>query len=174
MLSDEQLIKISKQTRKNATNLIKKLNIMDILSEVGTPLIIGSYELDLMIDNDIDIVVQSNNTKESAVNALNKFISAEIVQKYEFGDFVKFPRNNRPQGYIVNLLIKDTHTKWEIEIWFFNDIKEYKKQIEKYRIDIKDNHRLEILKRKYLRSLEGKIKHEKSSFEIYNDVLNDI
>ena len=107
MLSDEQLIKISKQTRKNATNLIKKLNIMDILLEVGTPLIIGSYELDLMIDNDIDIVVQSNNPKESAVNALNKFINAEIVQKYEFGDFVRFPRNNRLQGYIVNLLIKE-------------------------------------------------------------------
>lgn len=90
MLSDEQLIKISEQTRKSAMNLIKKLNIIDTLSEVGTPMIIGSYELDLMIDNDIDIVVQSNNPKVSAVNALNKFIDTEIVQKCEFGDFVKF------------------------------------------------------------------------------------
>ncbi len=54
----------------------------------------------------------------------------------------------------------------------FNDIKEYKEQLKKYKIDIKDKHRLEILRRKYLRNINGKTKHEKSSFEIYNDVLN--
>jgi len=142
------------------------------LSQVGKPEIIGSYALDLMFDEDIDIVVETDNPKKSAKETLNYFIDKETTQKYEFGDFVKFPRENRPQGYIVNLKTVYENAKWEVEIRFFKDTSEYKKQLKIYQDKIDENSREKILEAKYQRRLSGKSKYEKSSFEIYEEILN--
>jgi hypothetical protein len=171
-MSNEELLKYSQNTKAIATFLLKQLDIINILSKYGNPLIIGSYELNLMFDKDIDIVVESNNPKNSATIILEKLIKKEVAQKYQFGDFVKFPRKNRPEGYIINLFIVHENLNWEIEIWFFCDIKNYIEQLEKYKKLVTDKHKIQILRKKYLRFLEGKTKFQKSSFEIYNDVLN--
>jgi hypothetical protein len=97
MTLDEQILKESKQTKIRASKLLDEKNILNILSQVGNPLIIGSYALELMVDPDIDIVVQTDFPRQKAKEALDIFIEKETVQKYEFGDFVKFPRAGRPQ-----------------------------------------------------------------------------
>jgi predicted nucleotidyltransferase len=97
MISDETIVEKSKHTRMIASKLLDEKNILEILARVGTPQMIGSYELDLMVDPDIDIVVQTDLPRQRAREALNAFIEKETVQKYEFGDFVKFPRTGRPQ-----------------------------------------------------------------------------
>ncbi|MEI6118325.1 MAG: hypothetical protein WCP92_03635 [bacterium] len=96
MTVNENVLEKSKQTKIIASKLLDENNILKTLSQVGTPLIIGSYALDIMVDPDIDIVVQTDFPKQKAKEALNIFIEKETVQKYEFGDFVKFPRKNRP------------------------------------------------------------------------------
>ena len=93
----ETLLEKSKQTRMIASQLLDEKNILEVLSQMGTPLLIGSYALDLMVDPDIDIVVETAFPKQTAKEALNIFIEKETVQKYEFGDFVKFQRTGRPQ-----------------------------------------------------------------------------
>ena len=134
MTTDDQkkILETSKHIKEIASKLLEEKNIMEILSQVGKPEIIGSYALDLMFDEDIDIVVETDNPKKSAKEALNYFIDNETTQKYEFGDFVKFPRENRPQGYIVNIKTIYENTKWEVEIWFLKDTSEYKKQLKTY------------------------------------------
>jgi predicted nucleotidyltransferase len=97
MILDKNILKESKQTKTIASKLLDEKNVLEVLSQVGTPLIIGSYALDLMIDPDIDIVVETAFPKQKAKEALDIFIEKETVQKYEFGDFVKFPRTGRPQ-----------------------------------------------------------------------------
>ncbi|MEI8008026.1 MAG: hypothetical protein WCI00_00845 [bacterium] len=125
-----------------------------------------------MVDEDIDIMVQTDYPRESAIKAMNTFIEKETVQKYEFGDFVKFPRIGRPQGYIVNLRIEYQNAKWEIEIWFLQDIAIYRKQLHTYKSKINQENTLKILSAKYERKISGQTKHDRSSSEIYEEILN--
>ena len=171
-ISDIQILELSKKTKSTATQIIKESRLIEILSEFGNPIIIGSYELDLMIDQDIDIIVKTKSLKESAINSLHKLINSEIAHKYEFGDFIKFPKSDRPNGYIVNLKLKKNGESWEIEIWFLKEIKTYQKQIEEYLSKLNRENRLTILKEKYQRKISGKDKHELSSFKIYSKILN--
>ena len=83
-MSNEELLKYSQNTKAIATFLLKQLDIINILSKYGNPLIIGSYELNLMFDKDIDIVVESNNPKNSATIILEKLIKKEVAQKYQY------------------------------------------------------------------------------------------
>ena len=125
-----------------------------------------------MVDEDIDIIVQTNHPRESAIQALNLFIEKETVQKYEFGDFVKFPRTGRPQGYIVNLRIIYQNSKWEIEIWFLQDIAMYREQLRNYKSQINKENRVKIINAKHKRKVLGQTKYDKSSSEIYKEILN--
>jgi len=169
---ENELLEQSSKTRRIASKLLHEKNIIQVLSKVGKPLLIGSYELDLMLDKDIDIVVKTTTPKLSAIEAINSFIRTEIAQKYEFGDFVSYSRENRPKGYIVNLLIGEyKNIQWEIEIWFFTDISYYLNQLKDYKEKINPQKKLEILKRKHIRTNAGKTKHEISSVEIYSEVL---
>jgi len=154
-----------------ASKLLDEKNILQTLSQVGTPLIIGSYALDLMVDPDIDVVVETDFPKQKAKEALDMFIEKETVQKYEFGDFIKFPRAGRPQWYIVNLRLEYEHTKWEIEIWFLEDISIYREQLHTYTTHINKKNKLKILYAKHQRNTLGQTKYEKSSINIYDEIL---
>ncbi|BDU50416.1 hypothetical protein [Haliovirga abyssi] len=145
--------------------------MIKILSKYGLPIVIGSYELDLMFDEDIDIVVETGSPRESSIKVLNEFIRTETFQKYEYGDFEKYTRLNRPNGFIVNLKIEYENKNWEIEIWFFKNISDYKIQLNKYKELINSEKKLKILQRKFLRKEKGKTKHEISSISIYNEIL---
>ena len=172
MTINENLIEASKRTKTIASQLLEQKHILEILSQIGKPLIIWSYALDLMVDEDIDIMVQTDYPRESAIKALNLFIEKETVQKYEFGDFVKFPRLGRPSWYIVNLRRVYQNAKWEIEIWFLQDIAIYRKQLRNYKSQIDKENTLKILHAKYERKISGQTKHDKSSSEIYEEILN--
>lgn len=172
---ERELLEQSSKTKITASKLLVEKNIIKALSKVGEPLLIGSYELDLMLDKDIDIIVKTNTPKVSAIEAINSFIAAEVAQKYEFGDFVRYSRDNRPNGYIVNLLITEFEDiEWEIEIWFFREISYYLNQLKDYKDKINPQKRLEILKRKHLRNYSGKTKYEISSVDIYKEVLKTV
>jgi len=169
---EKKLLEHSSKTRIVASKLLEEKNIIKTLSKVGEPLLVGSYALDLMLDEDIDIVVKTNTPKLSAIDAINSFIAVEVAQKYEFGDFVRYSRNNRPKGYIVNLLITEyANIKWEIEIWFFTEVTYYLNQLKDYKGKLSPQKKLEILKRKHLRKYSGKTKHEIGSVDIYEEVL---
>lgn len=170
-ISDQELFQLSHQTQKTADRLLAEKGVMEVLSKVGQPMLIGGYALDLMIEEDIDIVVETKAMKESACQALNRFIALEIVQKYELGDFVKFPRTGRPNGFIVNLKTSYAQAKWEIEIWFLKDKSFYERQLLRYKSQLTLQGRIEILRKKYGRRRAGVSKHELSSKEIYDNVL---
>ena len=172
MEDSKKLIKISENIKTIADNLLNEKNIVEILSMFGEPLIIGSYALNLMIDEDIDIVIKTKSPRESAINVLNKFIELGTFQKYGFGDFKKFPINGRPNGYIVTLRTEYNKTKWELEIWILEEIVQYLEQMKKFKKLINDKNRLEILGMKYQRKILGQSKNDISSFEIYNKIFN--
>ncbi len=169
---DEHILEESKKTKILASALLHEKKILEILSQIGTPQIIWSYALDLMVDPDIDIVVQTDFPEQSAKKALNEFIEKKTVQKYEFGDFVHFPRIGRPQWYIVNLRTGYKGIKWEIEIWFLGNTDMHKEQLHMYQSRITEENRLQILQEKHKRNALGQTKHTRNSVEIYNEILH--
>lgn len=115
-----------------AKNLISNLKVLEILKKYGTPLVIGSVAQEVVCKRDIDIVIETTNLRDTSKKILYEFIGNENFKKIQYGDFIKFPRNNRPRGFIINIFVDDIEgNPWEFEIWILNDIKNYKEELKK-------------------------------------------
>lgn len=161
----------SRNTRDQAKTLLESTDLIKILKNFGDVHIIGSYPLDIMYGPDIDIVVESKNIRENSIKALNEIVKKELFRKIEYGDFVKFPMDKRPKGYILVLKAVVKNVKWEIEVWFLEDASKqlsYQKLLDSR---LNKQNRIEILEAKHLRETSKLSKHSLSSFEIYKKVL---
>lgn len=168
----DEIKKKSKNTKLTADKILQSSKLISIISKFGDPEIIGSYKYDLMYGPDIDIVVETEEPRLSSINALTELIQVEFFSKYEYGNFVKFPRINRPNGYIIVLKIEIDNFNWEVEIWFLNKEKRPKNDLDLLLTNITEDQRNEILKLKHSREQEGLNKHNLSSVEIYKKVLS--
>lgn len=124
-------IKESLKRLQVAKNLISNLKVLEILKKYGTPLVVGSVAQEVVCKRDIDIVIGTTNLRETSKKILYEFIENENFKKIQYGDFIKFPRNNRPKGFIINIFVDDIEgNPWEFEIWILSDIKNYKVELE--------------------------------------------
>ena len=171
-MKNKDILQFSKKTKADAMALLDQTNLINILKNFGEVIIQGSFEYDLMWGADIDIVVICNNTRKSSIDALNKVIEAKLAQKYEYGDFVTFKREKRPESYILNLILPFNGRRWEIEIWFFKEIPTNQKEInDLMKVKLNEKNKLAILKMKEKRERAGLTKHSLSSVDIYKKVL---
>jgi len=163
-------MKTSQQVHEDAKSLLEDTEIIDIFKNLGTVYIVGSYAADLMWDPDIDIVVLTDTPQESAIRAFNDLARKEKFQKLEFGDFKNFPKENRPESFIVNARKEWKGEKWEIETWFVTELGDKLEIIEKLKnLNAKDKE--SIVEKKKQRSSSGNTKHDLSSWEIYQDYI---
>lgn len=167
-----KIIEKSNRTKQIADRILVSTNLVETLSKFGKTEVIGSYKYDLMYGPDLDIVVETDQPRISSFNALSTLIQTELFAKYEYGDFVKFPRTNRPNGYIIVLKIEVDHVKWEIEIWFLNKSEISHDNLEELIKNMTDSQRDEILELKNEREESGLDKNNFSSVEIYKKVLD--
>lgn len=127
--------------------LIEEKSVMEILSKFGNPLLVGSIAMETVWARDIDIVVEADDIRGASLEALEEFIGSKRFSKYQYGDFVDYPRENRPEGYIINLFHRGIDGQlWEFEIWFLEDISYYKKQLEEWKGTSKDRGKIIIEK----------------------------
>ncbi len=171
-MNDTELLKHSEQQRLTATEIISTTGIIPILSKYGKCSIVGSFSYDLMYSPDIDIIVETQNPRESSVKALRELVDGRQFQKYQYGDFEKFPRINLPKAFIIVLISVINEVKWETEIWFETG---YPEDNQKHDRLIKDRlspeNKLAILRMKDKREVSGADKHKISSTDIYKAVL---
>lgn len=166
-----EIVTKSKNTKQSADEILSATNLLSILSKFGNAEIIGSYKYDLMYGPDLDIIVETDNPKISSFNALVKLIQSELFAKYEYGDFAKFPRIDRPHGYIIVLKIDLEGVRWEIEIWFLDKKERPQNDLDLLLMNLTENQKNEILKLKHEREKCGIDKNNLSSMEIYKKVL---
>ncbi len=170
-MNTKDLEEYSKNIKKQAEALLQSTNLLDILKKFGDVHLIGSYVLDVMYGPDIDIVVETKNIRKSSLDALQEIIEKQLFRKVEYGDFVKFPMEKRPRGYILVLKAIVEKINWEIEIWFLNDVS---KELNYYKFlesKITEQNRIKILRAKNLRNTSKINKHSLSSYEIYEQIL---
>jgi len=162
---------LSKQTLKEAKEILSNTKVLDILANYGDVRIGGSFLTGLMLGPDIDITVATDTPRESAIKFVNEIISKRLFQKIEYGDFEKFPRKNRNQDHIVVLALEYANRKWEIEIWFTRHHYEDQIELEDKLIKLPANIKSQIIEAKYKRDQKGLDKHSLSSVEIYKSFL---
>lgn len=170
-MNNKDILEFSKKTKSDAVTLLNQTDLINILSKFGKVIIGGSFKYNIMWEADIDITVICQNTRKSSLETLNKVIEDKLAQKYEYGDFVTFKRDKRPESYILNLILPFNNRKWEIEIWFFNELPDGQKEIDNLMEKLSEKTKLTILKMKEKRERTGLTKHSLSSFDIYKKVL---
>lgn len=171
-MKNKDILKFSKKTKSDAVALLNRTNLISILKKYGDVIIDGSFKYNLMWGPDIDIMVICQNIRKSSLEALNQVIEAKLAQKYEYGDFVTFKREKRPESYILNLILPYCGRKWEIEIWFFEEIPTNQKEVNiLMKSKLNEKNKLAILKMKEKREKIGLTKHSLSSVDIYKKVL---
>lgn len=171
-MKNKDILDFSKKTKTDAVALLNNTNLINILKNYGEVIVGGSFKYDLMWGPDIDITVICHNTRESSLKALNQVIEAKLAQKYEYGDFVTFKRDKRPESYILNLILPFNDRKWEIEIWFFDKESNDQKEVDVLiKTKLNEKTKLAILKMKEKREKSGLSKHSLSSFDIYTKYL---
>ncbi len=158
------------QLKNFAENLLISTNIFKILSKFGEVHVVGSYAFDLMTEPDIDLVVITNDPKKSSEEALEYISKQHLFQKIEYGDFQKFPKENRPPFYIFNMRTPWEGEVFEIETWFVPEAKGSLDFIETMK-NISDKQKQEILELKLERKKKGVDKNKLSSYQIYKKVL---
>jgi hypothetical protein len=121
------------------------------LSKYGDVSIRGSYELDLMLDGDIDIyIVNKKINKKYVIKILNELIMDEKFNGYFFYDFYKKTRKCFPKGYYVGLKTVQSERRWKVDIWFMEKMdKSSDNLINSVKERLNEKNREQILKLKY-------------------------
>lgn len=171
-MKNKDILEFSKKTKTEAVAMLEQTKLIDILKKYGEVVINGSFKYDLMWGPDIDITVICQNTRKSSLGVMNEVIEAKLAQKYQYGDFVTFKMEKRPESFILNLILPYCDRKWEVEIWFFEEILVSQKEIDGLiKSKLNEKNKLIILKMKEKRERSGLSKHSLSSFDIYKKVL---
>lgn len=122
-MADHDVLAYSEEVKRTAKEILTGTGLLDTLATFGATHVIGSYAMDLMYHPDIDVIVETEDPHTASVGALNALVAGGCFEKIEYGDFVKFPRVNRPNGYILILKTTRGSVRWEIEVWFVTDSK---------------------------------------------------
>lgn len=161
---------------EQANRILYDLGLLNELKNYGAPHIIGSYKMDLMAWNDLDIYVENDSMSLDKLYQLtnyilNKFNPIWYEAKEEIneqGNKVWF------QGFEFYL----DNELWNVDIWFLN--KQEIEKAEKYCSDISEK----IKNNKQLRTVIMEIKQELikrnlysfdkyTSIDVYDAVINN-
>ena len=156
---------------KEAERILLELNLINFLSRLGKPTIVGSFALNLMSWPDIDIVVVSEMEIQGYLDTANYLFQKQNVYSLNLQDFRKSIYSDRPQGLYCGVcyLVKPK-TFWKIDIWFLPDAKALD-LVKSVKSKLNDKNRLTILKIKNEMRESTKHGKEVSGMDVYKAVL---
>ena len=125
---------MSNTRKKQADCILYEFGLLEKLKDYGIPHIIGSYRMDMMAWNDLDIDIENENVTVESLYDLSQYIiktfrpvwyEAKETQN-EYGNKVWF------HGFETTI----TGELWNIDLWFLD--KETIEKVEEYCDDIKE------------------------------------
>lgn len=121
------------ERKENADRILYEFSLLDKLKELGTPHIIGSYRMDMMAWNDLDIDIENDNMSLEKLYALSDFILRTFHPVwYEAKEEVNAEgKTVWFHGFETTI----TGELWNVDLWFFD--KETIDNAEKYCDNIK-------------------------------------
>lgn len=163
----------AKALQTQANTILQDLDLIKLLAKYGNIEIVGSYALELMSWEDIDLLVIGKPSYKNYLDVVNYLFARENVYSMNLQDFRKSIYPDRPKGIYcgISYLMKPD-TFWKIDIWFLLDstsidvVNEVKKKLN-------NDNRSIILNIK--NEMRDKTEHgrEVSGMDVYKAVLDE-
>lgn len=104
--------------KDSADKLLYDFCLISELNKYGTPYIVGSYYMDLMAWNDLDIYVSNESMSTEKLYELTSFILCTFKPVwYEAKEEI----NNDKKVWFHGFETEITGDLWNVDIWFFDD-----------------------------------------------------
>ncbi|WP_110114707.1 hypothetical protein [Bacillus sp. CGMCC 1.16541] len=113
-----ELLSQSSELKREATELLDDYHLLSILKKYGNPLIIGSYDLDVMTWRDIDVYIGNDVMFEDAFFRLGRELTMRFEPKkmiYRNERIAKTP--HLPNGLYWGMYADSLEKEWKFDIW---------------------------------------------------------
>ncbi len=175
-MNTDDLFKRQEEFQREAYWVLEELDLLSILSFYGKPTIVGSLATGLMTWKDIDIEITEGIDEEKYWQVVKKLFHTPKYKFLSVVDFRKSVNPNSAKGLYLSL--SDYYLRgegsWKIDIWFLNPRKPGEENFHKWlQENLKEEHRLPILRIKEQIASTTKYKHEIFSIDIYKAVIED-
>jgi len=164
------LLELSNSLHTDADILLRKTELVKKLSKYGEVLIGGSYDLDLMMDGDIDLFIMNKKiNKQKSVDILQDLILQNDFNGYLYYDWTKRKHEGFPKGYYIGLKTDFKERKWKVDIWLVKEIYKPSEELMNFiKFNLNEKNKKIILDLKY----EAKTSNSNlRSVDIYKKVL---
>ena len=159
--------------KENAEKILYKHGLIDELNKYGKTHIIGSYKMDLMVWNDLDIDMENENINMNTIHNITKYVLDKFFPIWFSGrETIMANKKCYFLGFETDIL----EERWNIDLWFFDKI-EIKKCID-YCDDITDKINKKPEYQDYIIKIKKDLIHNGmysesfNSFDVYDAVLN--
>jgi hypothetical protein len=159
--------------KENADKILYKYGLIDELNKYGKSHIIGSYKMDLMVWNDLDVDIENLNINMESIYSITKFVF-KIFSPIWFEGKETIMDNKKCYffGFETNIL----EETWNIDLWFFEklEIEKCKKYCAEITEKINKNKGLQnyIIEIKKGLIQKGMYSSSYNSIDVYDAVLN--
>jgi hypothetical protein len=162
-----------KDIKKNADKILYEYGLINELNKYGKCHVIGSYKMDLMVWNDLDLDIENKNINMNSIYNLTKFIFDKYLPIwFEGKETVLENKKCYFLGFETNIL-KET---WNIDLWFFDklEIEKCEKYCNEISEKINENKELQnyIIEIKKELIQKGMYSSSYNSVDVYDAVLN--
>lgn len=160
------LIEISKKRQKTAHEIIKKLDLIRILSEVGKAYLVGSIALGTVWKRDIDFHIHLKKyTAREAVNYVKEKLSKKKILNLKVRSYPHL------KGWVMGFEYKEKRI-WEIDL-FFSRVKPDSAFHYKWIKPLLTKEKLKIILKLKNYYLKRKLLRMGMSYQIYEAVLKN-
>jgi hypothetical protein len=122
-MHDDILLRRQAALHAEGEEVLAQLNLMQVLSKIGRPEIVGSFALGLMVWRDIDVEVYCDEVSAARVfDAIRPIIDVPGVYRLTFHDF-SGPRADPsvPDGYYWGVRYhRPGEEEWKLDIWLIS------------------------------------------------------
>ena len=108
----------SNEIKANADRILYEFGLLDRLNKIGNAHIIGSYRMDMMAWNDLDIDIENQDMSQEKLYELTAFIIERFHPVWFEG---KEEINDKGQKvWFLGFETMITGVLWNVDLWFFD------------------------------------------------------
>jgi hypothetical protein len=160
---------------QQADMLVETLGLLEIASTAGSPQIVGSYDLGLMVWPDLDIEIHTGVMPEmtQALRVVSGLMLDAGVTKLNISDTRRKIKPEIPRGIYIGPDIRFGELKWQVDIWLIDaeTVSRRERLSEGFRAKLNDANRCSILQIKQVAAASDRYHRGVSSVDIYHAVL---
>lgn len=108
----------SQEIRKNADRILFEYGLLDMLKPLGTPHIIGSYRMDMMAWNDLDIDIENEEMDLDKLYQLTGSVLKVFHPSWYEGKEERTPEGKTVWFHGFEAVVNGE--LWNVDLWFFD------------------------------------------------------